>query len=165
VVVTRFFGKYRGTVANNVDPLQQGRLQVRCPAVLGEEQQSWALPSTPYCGPGVGFFALPPTGANVWVEFEGGDPDYPIWTGCFWGPGEAPALPATPQVKIFKTEGMTLTINDAPEAGGVTIEVSPPIVATLLKISLTGSGIELTSGGQHHAERRGAVAQHIATEE
>jgi len=43
---------------------------------------------------GVGLFFLPPKGANVWVEFEGGDPDYPIWSGCFWSDGEVPAQPA-----------------------------------------------------------------------
>jgi len=144
--MTGFFGKYRGKVANNIDPLQMGRVQVRCPAVLGTGQLSWAMPSAPYGGPGVGFFAIPPTGANIWVEFEGGDPDYPIWTGCFWGPGEVPALPAIPQVKVFKTDGLTLTVTDLPGAGGVTIEVSPPIVATPLKISLTAAGIELSNG-------------------
>ena len=49
------------------------------------------MPCAPFAGSGVGFFALPPVGANVWVEFEGGDPDYPIWSGCFWGAGEVPA--------------------------------------------------------------------------
>jgi hypothetical protein len=144
--MNQFFGRYRGKVANNIDPLQMGRVQVRCPAVLGDGQLSWAMPSAPYAGPGVGFFAVPPTGANVWVEFEGGDPDYPIWTGCFWGPGEAPKLPAIPQIKVFKTDGLTLTISDLPGAGGVTIEVAPPVVATPLKISLTAAGIELSNG-------------------
>ncbi len=142
----RFYGKYRGQVAGNVDPFQQGRLQVSCPAVLGDGKTSWALPSTPYGGPGVGFFAVPPTGANVWVEFEAGDPDHPIWAGCFWGTGEAPAQPAIAEMKVLKTDGLTLTINDLPGAGGVTLEVSPPIVATPLKISLTASGIELSNG-------------------
>lgn len=163
--MTQFFGKYRGTVANNVDPLHQARVQARCPAVMGDEPLSWALPSAAYGGPGVGLFAVPPIGANVWVEFEGGDPDHPIWTGCFWGPGEAPALPATPQVKVLKTEGLTLTINDVPDGGGVTIEVSPPVVEIPLTISLTSSGIELTNGAASITLKETSVSFNIATEE
>lgn len=77
----QFFGKYRGKVENNIDPMMMGRVQVSVPAVLGDGGLSWAMPCAPYAGSGVGFFAIPPTGANVWVEFEGGDPDYPIWSG------------------------------------------------------------------------------------
>jgi hypothetical protein len=144
--VNGYYGKYRGQVASNTDPHQLGRVQVTCPAVLGEGSLSWALPSTPYGGPGVGFFAIPPVGANVWVEFEAGNPDYPIWTGCFWGTGDAPVQPAVAEMKVLKTDGMTLTVNDLSGSGGVTLEVSPPVVATTLKISLSSSGIELSNG-------------------
>lgn len=141
-----YFGKYRGKVANNVDPLQQARVQVTCPAVLGGGRLSWAMPSVPYAGDGVGFFAIPPIGANVWVEFEAGNPDYPIWAGCFWEVGQMPVTPAVPLTKVFRTDGLTLTVNDLPGAGGVTLEVSPPVVATPLTIALGPSGIELTNG-------------------
>ena len=80
--MTAYFGKYRGKVENNVDPSQLGRLQVSVPAVLGSGQNSWAMPCTPYAGSSVGWFALPPVNSDVWVEFEQGDPDYPIWSGC-----------------------------------------------------------------------------------
>jgi len=140
-----YFGKYRGTVASNFDPMAQGRVQVTCPAVLGDGQLSWAMPCSPYAGPGIGFFAVPPVGANIWVEFEAGDPDYPIWTGCFWSTGQAP-VPAVPEVKVFKTDAFTLTVNDLPGAGGLTIEVTPPAVATPMTIALSSSGIELSNG-------------------
>jgi hypothetical protein len=140
--VNQYFGKYRGKVETNIDPMQQGRVQVSCPAVLGDGRMSWALPSAPFTG----FFMIPPTGSNVWVEFEGGDPDHPIWSGCFWDTGQAPASPAIPQMKVLKTDGVTLTINDLSGGGGLTIEVSPPVVATPLKIALTSSGIELSNG-------------------
>jgi hypothetical protein len=142
----QFFGKYRGTVENNLDPMQQGRVQVKVPAVLGDGRLSWAMPCSPFAGPSVGFFAIPPTGANVWVEFEGGDPDYPIWAGCFWGPGEVPALPAIAAMKVLKTDAVTVKISDLPGAGGLTIEVNPPAVATPLKLAFTAAGIELTNG-------------------
>jgi hypothetical protein len=141
-----FFGKYRGQVVSNVDPLMQGRVQVSVPAVLGEGRMAWAMPCVPFAGPGVGFFAIPPVGANVWVEFEGGDPDYPIWSGCFWGTGEAPAVPAVAQMKVLKTDGVTLTINDLPGAGGLTIEVGPPVVPMPLRLVFNVSGIEISNG-------------------
>jgi hypothetical protein len=142
--VSSFYGKYRGKVEQNVDPLQLGRLQVSVPAVLGSGRMSWAMPCVPYAGSQVGLFALPPLGANLWVEFEGGDPDSPIWSGCFWGPGELP-LPALAQIKFLRTEGVNLTLSDLPGAGGLTIEVGPPVVPTPLTISLTASGIELSN--------------------
>jgi hypothetical protein len=144
--MSQFFGKYRGKVENNIDPLQLGRIQVSVPAVLGDGRLSWAMPCVPFAGSGVGFFAIPPVGANVWVEFEGGDPDYPIWSGCFWGVGEVPVLPALAQIKVFKTDGITLTLSDLPGVGGFTLEVNPPVVATPLKLVFNVAGIELSNG-------------------
>lgn len=141
----RFFGKYRGKVSGNLDPMQLGRVQVTCPAILGNDPLGWAMPCVPYAGPGVGFFALPPVGANIWVEFEAGDPDYPIWSGCFWGVGQIPAKPAIEQVKVLKTDGVKLEIRDLPGAGGLTLDVLPPAVATPLRIALTAAGIELSN--------------------
>ena len=93
------------------------------PAVLGERQaKPGPMPCVPYAGDGVGFFAIPPRKANVWVEFEGGDPDSPIWTGCFWERGEAPAKPAVAEINVLKTKSCTLTLSDLPGAGGITIE-------------------------------------------
>jgi hypothetical protein len=139
----QYFGKYRGSVVNNIDPMLMGRVQVSVPAVLGDGRLSWAMPCAPYAGPGVGFFAIPPIGAQVWVEFEAGDPDYPIYSGGFWGVGEAPASPAVPQMKVLKTDGITITLSDLPGAGGLTIEVSPPVVAMPLKLKFDSSGIEM----------------------
>jgi len=144
--MSQFFGKYRGQVENNVDPQQQGRIQVSVPAVLGEGRLSWAMPCVPYAGNGVGFFAIPPVGANIWVEFEGGDPDYPIWSGCFWGMGEAPVLPALAFTKILKTDGITLKLDDTPGVGGFTLEVNPPVVAVPIRMVCNVSGVELTHG-------------------
>ena len=134
------FGKYRGTVIENTDPCLSGRLQVAAPAALGNAPV-WALPCAPYAGPDVGFFAMPPVGASVWVEFEGGNPDYPIWSGCFWGPGDFPASMAIPEMKVLKTDTATVTLNDVPGAGGITIET-----ADGKKISLTAESITIDDG-------------------
>jgi hypothetical protein len=144
--MSEFYGKYRGKVENNVDPFQQGRVQVSVPAVLGDGRLSWAMPCMPFAGSQVGLFTVPPVGANVWVEFEQGDPDHPIWTGCFWGKGEAPATPAVAERKVFKTDAVTFELSDVPGGGGVTIEVKPPAVTTPLKFVMSSSGIELSNG-------------------
>jgi Type VI secretion system/phage-baseplate injector OB domain len=142
----RFYGKYRGQIANNVDPMLRGRVQVTVPAVLGDGRMSWAEPCVPYAGSGVGLFAVPPVGANVWVEFEAGDPERPILAGCFWGAGEAPASPAVPEIKMWKTDAISVTLSDLPGAGGLTIEVGSPAAAVPMKITFTSSGIELSTG-------------------
>jgi hypothetical protein len=142
----RFYGKYRGTVKSNVDPLQLGRVQVACPAVLGEGTLSWAMPCTPYAGNKVGLFLVPPVDANVWVEFEGGDPYQPILAGCFWGTGETPASPAIEQTKVLKTDAITLELSDVPGAGGLTVEVGSPAVPTPVTIKATSSGVEISMG-------------------
>ena len=77
----------------------------------------------------------------MWVEFEGGDLEYPIWVGCFWGQGEGPAAPAVAELKVFKTPTATITLNDVPGAAGITIETS-----TGMKLSITVMRIELDNG-------------------
>lgn len=143
-MTSQFFGKYRGKVRSNRDPDGLGRLEVIVPAVLDQEP-SWAMPCVPYAGNGVGFFALPPQDANIWVEFEGGDPDHPIWTGCFWGRDEVPADPAEESMKVFKTEAITVTLKDG-SGGGFTLEVGSPIVQTPLTLVFSSSGIEIKNG-------------------
>ena len=115
-------------------------LQIQVPAVLGEGRLSWALPCVPFAGPDVGFFTVPPVGANVWVEFEGGDTNFPIWSGCFWGRGEAPA-PAKAEVKQLKTGTATLRIDDTPGASSLTIETTNG-----LKLVFDNAGIEISNG-------------------
>ena len=148
----KYFAKYRGKVANNIDLMGLGRIQVTCPAVLGEGKLSWAMPCSPYAGSGVGLFVLPPVGANIWVEFEGGDPDYPIWSGCFWGAGElAKMLPATvtplaKDYKVFKTDTTTIIINDLSSLGGVSLEIEAKAVTNKIKLVCDSKGVALTVG-------------------
>ncbi len=138
----RYYGKYRGKVLENLDPLELGRILVEVPALDGLEA-SWALPCVPYAGLQVGFLMLPPIGANVWVEFEGGDPTHPIWAGCFWGEGEKPVLVETPFQKIIKTDSFTLFINDVPGAGEMILEMGPPAVEVPVTIMIDPAGLQI----------------------
>ena len=138
----RYYGKYRGKVAENIDPLFLARIIPIVPAI-SEIPLTWALPCTPYAGLEVGFYAIPPIGANVWIEFEAGDPNYPIWAGCFWEEGEVPLEAPLPGMTILKTECITLILNDDPEVGGLTLEVTPPAVNTPISITLDSAGIQI----------------------
>jgi uncharacterized protein involved in type VI secretion and phage assembly len=138
----KFIGKYRAIVKDNQDPEKRGRLILEVSDVLGgEERTGWALPSFPYAGDGVGLLLVPPVDSSVWAEFEHGDPDYPIWTGCFFPEEEVPQAPAIPDKKLLKTESGSITIDDTPGSGGITIETTAG-----MKILITSSGIEINNG-------------------
>ncbi len=108
---SEYFGKYRGTVVDNVDPVKRGRLRVRVPAVLSSTEV-WAMPCVPYAGPKLGFYAMPEVGTGIWVEFEAGDPSYPIWSGCFWNENDIESADADPKIKFFRTNKFKLRIDD-----------------------------------------------------
>jgi uncharacterized protein involved in type VI secretion and phage assembly len=125
----RFYGKYRATVVNNIDPLGIGRIQAFVPDVAAILPSSWALPCVPIGGVQSGIWAVPAVGSGVWIEFEQGDPDYPIWVGGFWGSrADVPALaqagvPASPSIVLQTQLQNTLAISDAPgPAGGIIIK-------------------------------------------
>ena len=158
----QFFGKYRGKVTDNRDPLHLGRIQVRVPAMFGEGRQSWALPCTPYAGKDVGLFLVPPIDANIWVEFEGGDPDYPIWSGCFWGENELPQnarVEEPVKVQVFRTLGITLTLSNVDNNKGITLEVTEPVVSQPLKMVFNADGIELNNNNRTTAKLMAEVIE------
>jgi Type VI secretion system/phage-baseplate injector OB domain len=148
---SKFYGKYRGTVVNNVDPMMIGRVQVQCAEVLGLGISSWAMPCVPVAGKHSGSFFMPELGAGVWVEFEHGDADYPIWTGCFWGlPAELPEMglaspPPTPNIVLQTIGQNSLTVMGAPGAG-ITICSGPIASPTSPRIMITQAGIIITNG-------------------
>jgi hypothetical protein len=141
----RFFGKYRGLVVGNLDPTGRGRLQVRAPAVMGEEVV-WAAPCVPYAGNGVGLFALPPVGAGVWIEFEAGETSYPIWSGCYWADGQIDAADAVPTVKFWKTEGFTLRMDEI--AGELVIETATGSRITVGATEIKLEALQVTQAAQ-----------------
>ena len=111
------YGKFRGFVTSNQDPEKRGRVKLQIPSVMGDQESDWALPCLPFGGLAQqGFFAIPEIDAQVWVEFEEGDPQRPIWTGTFWQqqsdvPSEA-ALDE-PTTRLLKTpSGHILQFDD-----------------------------------------------------
>lgn len=159
VVKDKVCCKQRGIVVNNLDPLRIGRLQVSVPAVFGPDQTVFAMPCVPYAGPGVGFLALPPVGANVWVDFEQGDKDFPVWSGCFWGAGEMPAEAlGRPGRKVFKTENVTLIMDEAPGAFTIAVGLAGGVVMNNAGVTLdNGRGATVTETGPQVSINRGAL--------
>jgi len=147
----KFYGKYAGTVLQNIDPEQRGRLQVLVPDVLGVIPSSWAEPCAPLAGPTgtpMGAYFVPPIGAGVWVEFEQGDPNRPIWVGCRFGstadvpPLALAGLPLSPNI-VLQTAGQnTLVISDLPGPTGGIMLKSP----TGAMIVVNDTGITISNG-------------------
>jgi len=177
-VENRFYGKYRGFVVDNADPEKRGRIRLKVPSVIGDEVVSgWALPCAPYGGTSdVGAFFIPEVEAGVWVEFEMGLVEYPIWVGTFWSkPGGDPEPPKPnapdgveesdvqdpPTRKIFKTvKGHTIQFEDADDQELVLIVenknanviamnkdgITITDGANTNKIEMTSSGITIDAG-------------------
>ena len=128
-------GFYRGIVFNNNDPQGLGRLSVLVPK-LGSEWVKWAMPSVPYVGKSKGFYLIPENKSMVWIGFEEGDENKPIWFGGFWGTPTATGKYAdeagreTPQTdvnkKTIKTKTCTIEIDDT--TGDVKITTAGNIV-------------------------------------
>lgn len=143
-----FYGKYRGTVVNNVDPLQIGRIQAIVPDVGSLVPGTWAMPCVPIAGPNMGFFAVPMVGSGVWIEFERGDPDHPIWVGCYWGlTAELPVMsrtvpPGIPGITLQTALKNGVVISDVPgPTGGILIQTT-----TGAMISVSDVGIVISNG-------------------
>jgi hypothetical protein len=146
-----FYGKYRGIVLNNADPMQMGRLTAQVPDVLGTAPSSWAMPCVPAAGMQSGMYIVPGVGASVWVEFERGDPACPVWTGGFWPlaaevPPQANTPPPVPPGRniVLQTIGQqSLAINDSPDpvSGGIVLKSSNGAM-----ITVNDSGIYIVNG-------------------
>ena len=141
----KFYGKFRGKVTDINDPLMIGRIKAKVPDVMGDEESGWAMPCAPFGGSGMGFFALPVVDAGVWIEFEQGNPDYPIWSGSWFGSvAEIPPILLAPpykKVMIATDGGNSILLDDTPGVGGITLETSGG-----QKIKILGTGIEIDNG-------------------
>jgi uncharacterized protein involved in type VI secretion and phage assembly len=137
-----FYGKYRGIVTDNNDPLSMGRIRAQVLDVLGDDESGWALPCVPFAGNGMGFYAIPDVGARIWIEFEQGDPDYPIWTGCWWGSqDELPDEASDIQKVVIKTKNGQIIVLDDAETGAITIQT-----AGGQKIVMNSESIKIDNG-------------------
>jgi uncharacterized protein involved in type VI secretion and phage assembly len=144
----KFYGIYRATVVNNVDPMQMGRIMAMIPDVGSITPSTWAMPAVPLAGKQMGTFMVPQIGAGVWIQFEAGDPDRPVWTGGWWGiAAEVPALalagvPGDPNIVIQTTLQNAIVISDLPgPTGGIMLKST-----TGATIIVNDTGIYIQNG-------------------
>ncbi len=153
----RFAGKFKGTVVENVDPLQQGRLKVRVPDVLGADACIWAHSASPLAGRGMGMYFIPPNDSGVWIEFEQGDPDSAVWTGCWRGsssdvPSDGTAAPARNPPIVIQSETNNKIIVSSESGKAIRLETGS---ANGPFIEITQDSIKLGSGSGAVIEIKG----------
>jgi uncharacterized protein involved in type VI secretion and phage assembly len=157
-------------VLNNIDPQLMGRLLVEVPDVVSLIPSSWAVPCVPLAGPTgppMGVYLVPPIGAGVWIEFEQGDPNYPIWVGCRWGsssdvpPIARLGLPVAPSI-VFQTLAQnTLAISDLPgPTGGIMLKSTTGAMILVNDLGITisnGQGAMIMMTGPTITVNQGAL--------
>lgn len=153
-VRNRYWGKYRGTVVDVDDPQGIGRIRAQVPSVLGEADTPWALPCVPFAGDDHGLVLLPEVGDGVWMEFEGGDPALPVWTGCWW----ARALPDPGAKKVralVTTAGLKVVLDDDAKElrlehpGGAALTMTQNEISIAIgsaKVVLSSAGVSVNDG-------------------
>jgi uncharacterized protein involved in type VI secretion and phage assembly len=143
-----YYGKYRGEVVDNNDPENRARVKLYVSAIMGSQVEThWAEPCLPFGGlADQGLFMVPEIGAELWVEFEAGNINHPIWTGTTWrNEGDAPqeAADRSPHMRLLKTpSGQILSFDDT--EGEEQIRLFHPSNAELL-IDPIGT-VQLTDG-------------------
>jgi uncharacterized protein involved in type VI secretion and phage assembly len=144
----KFYGVYRGTVSNNIDPMQMGRVQATVPDVSALTPTTWAMPCVPMAGKEMGAFVVPQIGSGVFVQFEGGDPDRPVWMGGWWGDeSELPEMamagvPGNPNIVIQSMLQNSIVVSDLPGPTGGIMLKSP----TGASIIVNDTGIYIQNG-------------------
>ena len=109
-IVGRYYSNYRGFVINNEDQLNCNRLQLRVPDLGGKDY---------------GCQILPRKGDMVWVSFENGDMDYPVWQFASYAKNEKPKEFVNPNYYGFKTpQGTKIIINDNKEEWEILLMLS-----------------------------------------
>ena len=119
----QYFGKYRAKVVDVKDPEKRGRIRVMCPKVLGEAKSAWCEPCIPVAYDFGGDFAIPKVDEFVWVEFEEGNPNKPVYCGGLWSKEKSPSAPYETaeriitwgkcKIKVSKDDILTISLGSS----------------------------------------------------
>ena len=150
----RFPGRYLGTVVDNDDPKGLCRVKVKVPEVFLDETCGWALPSSPYAGPGSGLAAVPPGGGLGFVEWPAGDVTrVPIWSGAAWADGDGVPGAGPDVVVLLTPAGNKVELRDA--SGDEAVEVTAVSGA---KVALDSNGVTIEFGAQKVELTRSSIS-------
>ncbi len=107
-----YYGVYRGQVMSTADPDSLGRVQVHCPTIHGPlYPPMWAFPRTTMGGKQFGFWHVPDVGEWVYVSFDHGRLDYPLWEGGWWGAGDPTTDMVPTSVVLATKEGLKIVLD------------------------------------------------------
>jgi hypothetical protein len=161
-VGSTYYGKYRGIVTEVADPENRCRIRATVPAVLGEHPCGWAMPALPWAGNGHGVVMLPAIGSGVWIEFEAGRLNNPIWSGAWWAAGQRPEPQGDAVRVIVSEQGHSIVIDDEANELVITHGGGPSIKLTSSAIVLACGGCELRIGTQDISLNGGLVKVGLA---
>jgi hypothetical protein len=161
-VGSTYYGKYRGIVTEVADPESRCRIRATVPAVLGEHPCGWAMPALPWAGNGHGVVMLPAIGSGVWIEFEAGRLNNPIWSGAWWAAGQRPEPQGDAVRVIVSEQGHSIVIDDEANELVITHGGGPSIKLTSSEIVLTCGSCELRIGTQDISLNSGLVKVGLA---
>lgn len=163
-VYGRYYGKYRGTVTDVDDPNDQCRIRAMVPALLGDAPLAWALPAAPFAGDGHGQVMLPEIGSGVWIEFEAGDINHPVWSGAWWAQGQRPEPKGAGVRVVVSKNGHQVVLDD--EADELRLKhgavAGPEVVLRGDEIVLTMGACEITISNTSISLNQGQIKVGLA---
>lgn len=124
--IGRYYGSYRAFVVDNQDEDRLGRLKLRIPHLNANiDDDTWAFPSGVWGGKDYGIQMLPEIGDMVWVEYEYGNADYPVWKHAGYALDELPEEFSTVSHYGFKTpKGSLILINDNKDEENILVKLN-----------------------------------------
>ena len=115
------FGKYRALVIDNQDPEKRGRIRVKCPAIYRESLSPWCEACLPFVSVSSYDIQIPLPNDQVWVEFEGGNVNKPIYTGGWITKSTPVPNPNNRMTKGSLNLSGSLSISDSLSVGGIPV--------------------------------------------
>lgn len=162
-----YYGKYRAIVTEvNKDEEKRGRIRVLCPKVYGKDNSPLCEPCLPYAFDKAGDFVLPKLNDFVWIEFEEGDPEKPIWSGGLWSKENTPVEDYTKADQFRQLEFLgnkisfekdKVVIKNTEDGSMITLEKGKCTVKCSTVEIDANSSVEVKAGGTMNITATGAL--------
>lgn len=140
-----YSGLYKGIVSNIDDPEKRGRIKCLIPDVLGDRVESaWCEPCVPVAYDYGGDFCLPQLNETIWLAFEKGNSNFPVYLGNWWQKEMTPlganySVSSASSVRIISFDNCSLILKDGKVNIVGDLEVSGSIVQNNESNSTTNS--------------------------